>query len=576
MNLGIVVAAALAASAQGPSATVLLKAAAADPSTCRATPMDDQLVRVALFSREAEECPVAVVGDETIPLRELAAALELGHLSRSPRRASPASRPEMDFTPALDRLIAARLLAQEAREVLGDVPELRAQIDEFRASRLRAMLQRIAARGVKPDAVEVERLYRDAVREWKISSVLLDKEEDAKSFVGALRAGGRFEALARKSVAEKKGRGDGKAQFVSRRHMLPEILAAVQGAKRGDPVGPVRLSSGWVVLRLDGTRYPKDEAARAEARARSAARLEREAIRRFYLSLVKKHAVVDEALLKQLDFEVNGEKGFLELAKDERPLATIGGDKPLTVADLTREIATNFFHGIAGPIGQHRVNPHKQEAFERLLGSRLFAREAAVRKLVTRPELLRQVEERERALLFGAFVEKVIAPDVKVMEDEVLGAYERDKARYTAPEMYKLDGFAFADAREAQAALEKLKAGTDFAWLRSNAAGQVPPERRSLQLDGRTVSVTTLPRDLASALAGARSGEYRLYAANQAEVYVIRVVEHVPPTTQPYAEAREAIARKLFDEKLARAVGEYADKLRKAQRVDVLIARVSL
>jgi parvulin-like peptidyl-prolyl isomerase len=568
--------AAAAPPAAAASASVFLKAAAAAPSTCRATRVDDQLVRVTLFAPEFEECRVALVGDEAIPLRELAAALELGHLSRS-RARGPAKRADMDFTPALDRLIATRLLVQEAREVLEDTPDYRGQLEQYRASALRAMLQRTAARGAKPDASEVEKLYREAVREWKIASVLIEKEDDAKAFEAALKAGGKFDALAKRWVAEKKAKGDGKAQFVSRKRMLPEILAAVQGAKRGVPVGPIKISGGWVVLRVDGTRHPaNDAAARAEARARSLARVEHDAVRRVYLSLLKRHAVVDEALLKKLDFEANGEKGFEELMKDERPLATIRGEKPITVGDLTRALAMKFFHGIASPIEQRRVNPLKNEAFEKLLGSRLFAKEAAARKLETRPEYLREVEEYERALAFNSFVEKVIAPDVKITEEEAFGLYEQRKAEYTAPEMYKLDGFAFTTSDGAQAAIEKLKGGTDFAWLRSTAPGQLAPERRTLQFDGRTVSAATLRPELAKALAGARSGEYRLYAASEAEVYVIRVLEQVPPTTQPYADAREKIVKKLFNEKLTRAIGEYADKLRKAQRVDVLITRVSL
>jgi parvulin-like peptidyl-prolyl isomerase len=569
---------ALAAAAspnQAPPARVLLKPAAAAPA-CRATRVDGAL-QAPLFAPESEECAVALVGDETIPLRDLAAALEFGHLARPGGTTAP-KRLEMDFTPALDRLVATRLLAQEAREMgLDDDPDFRSQVEQFKQARLRAALQRVAAKDVKPDPAEVERLYREAVREWKVASVLLDKEEDAKAFEAALRKGGKFEALAKKVVAEKKGRGDGKPQYLSRNHMLPEILAAVQPAKRGVPVGPLKVAAGWVVLRVEGTRHPaNDAAARAEAQARSLARMERDAVRRFYLSLVAKHAKVDRKLLKELDLEAKGEEGFKALMADARPLATIRGEKPVTVADLAREVAMKYFHGIAGPIEQHRVNPFKDEAFERILGARLFAKEAAARKLEQRPEYVRGVEEFERALAFNTFVEKVVAPDVKVTEEEAMRTYEEQKASYTAPEMFKLDGFAFANARDAQAAVEKLKGGTDFAWLRSTAAGQVPPERRSLQFDGRTVSASTLAPDLAKALSGARSGEYRLYAPRDAEVYVVRVVEHVPRQAQPYVEARETVAKKLFNDKLAQAIGDYAGKLRKAQRVDVLITRVSL
>jgi parvulin-like peptidyl-prolyl isomerase len=579
--LALVAAAAPAApavSAGAPPARVFLKASAAAAPACRTTRVDDKLVRASLFSPESDACPVAAVGDEVIELRELAGALEFGHMQRSPYAAAPAKRPDMDFTPALDRLITTRLIVQEARMMgLDEEPRFRSAVEDYKASRLRAMLQQSAAKGVKPDPAEVERLYRDAVREWKIASVLLEKEELAKEFQAALKAGGTFDAVAKKFIEAKKAKGSGKAEFVPPKHMLPEILAAAKAAKVGAPVGPIQVPAGWVMLRVDGSRVPPNDAqARMEAKAQSVARKEHAAVRGFYLSLVKKYATVDQALLKSVDFEKDGEKGFEALLADQRPLVRIQGDKPITVGDLTREVSMKFFHGIGGPIGQKRVNREKEGAYERLLGSRLFAKEAAARKLETRPEFVREIEEYERALVFNTFVEKVIAPDVKVTEADAMGYYEMHKASYTGPQMYKLDGFAFRTAREAQAALDKLKGGTDFAWLRSSAPGQIEPEKRTLQLDGRTVSASTLPPELAKALTGSRTGEYRLYSAGAAEVYVIRVVEQTAPTTEPYVEVREKIAKKLFNERLTIAINDYAGKLRKAQPVDVLITRVSL
>jgi hypothetical protein len=197
-----------------------------------------------------------------------------------------------------------------------------------------------------------------------------------------------------------------------------------------------------------------------------------------------------------------------------------------------------------------------------------------VRKLSSRPDFRRDLEDYERAQAFNTFIEKVIVPDVKVTEDEAMRYYEEHKASFTGPQMYKLDGIAFATPREAQAALDKLNVGTDFTWLRTQASEQLPAEKRSLQFDGSTVSATTLPPGLAKVLTGTSAGAYRLYAARDSEVYVVRVVDQIAPAPQPYADAREAIAKKLFNEKLTKGMRDYADKLRKAQPVDVLITRV--
>ncbi len=567
-----------AATPAPPQPRVLLKAAAATAPACRTTPAGDHLVQAKLFASESALCPIAKVADETIALEELAAALAQGHMAHTPPAAGATKRANMDFTPALDRLVTTRLVVLEAREMnLDEDPSFKSAVEDYRASRLRTMLQEDATRGVKPDPAEVERLYRESVREWKITSILVEKEEDAKALEAALKAGGSFDALAKKLVAEKKAKGGEKAEWISPKHALPEIRAAASTAKLKVPAGPLKVQGGWVMLRVEATRVPpSDKLARAEAEAKSLARKQHEAVRKFYESLVEKYAKVDEALLKQLDLEAGGEKGFEALLQDQRPLATIRGEKPITVGDLTREVSMKFFHGLKSPIEEHRVNPQKAEAFEKLLGARLFAKEAAVRKLPSKPEYRRAVDGYERTLAFNTFIEKVLVPGVKVTEADAMGHYEQHLGEYSSPEMLRLDGFAFPTAKEAQAAIEKLRTGTDYAWLRQNAPGQVPPEKRTLQLEGGVVSANTVPPDLLKALSGARSGEYRMYARGSAEVYVVRVAERIPSRPQPYPEARESIAKKLFAEKLASALQEYSDRLRKAQPVDVLITRISM
>ena len=66
-----------------------------------------------------------------------------------------------------------------------------------------------------------------------------------------------------------------------------------------------------------------------------------------------------------------------------------------------------------------------------------------------------------------------------------MALYEKRKAQFTSPQMYRLDGMGFGSAKAAQAALEKLKAGTDLEWLRANAEGQLKPEEQAFQLAGR-------------------------------------------------------------------------------------------
>ncbi len=541
------------------------------PASC-ASPVEQGMVKLPLFASASAECPVAHVAGDYIRLGELTDSLAASHETRPGAGGGPARPHDMDFAPALGRLIDVRLLAAEARAMgLEDLPENKADIDEFKASSLRVLLQREVTKEAKPDPAEVDRIFKDTVRQWKVKSVLFAKEEDAKKLVEQVKAGKSFDELAKQAVADKKAKG-GDVETIAARGALPQIAAAASKLKPGGVSGAIVAPGGAVVMRLEAVLYPEDAKARADAEKRSLGLQQAKAVRKFYDSLVKRYATVDRALLKRLDFEAK-KPGFAALEKDPRPIATIQGEKPLTVADLAKGLADKFFHGIEGPIKENKVNVAKVQTFEQLLGVRLFAKEAAARKLQDREDYQRGVEEHRRAVAFGSFLEKVIVADIRVDEIEAKRYFDQHQSEFTYPAAYRLEGLAFGSAKEAQAALGKLRSGTDYAWMRANAEGQLKPEQRSLRLDGIVITSTNLPAELAKALTGAKQGDYRLYSAG-AQHYVVRVIDARPPKVQDYQEAREAIGKKLFTEKVGKAVRDYADKLRKVQPVEVLITRI--
>ena len=576
---GVVPALAGAANAEGGkpfSAYAVLKS---EPSParagCRVTRTEGGELRAALYSDATAACPVARIGEDEVSLGELATALAASHMDKDSKASRGAKPKGMDFQPPLDRIVDVRLIVLEAREMgLPAQPDFKEAMDSFRASTLRTTLQMQAAAGAKPDPAQVEKLYKAAVKQWKLRSVMFDKEEDAKAFRAAVAKGGAFDKLARAAVAEKKAKG-GEPGYVSIQQMVPELAHAADALQVGQVSQPVKVSGGFVVLKLEGFRYPDDPKARAKARATSLSEQQYKAVRKFHETLVKKYATVNQKLLQELDLEVGGEPGFRALAKDTRVLAQIQGEKPITVGDLTSEVEKKFFHGLADPIREKRVNKVKIDTFEMMLGSRLFAREAKARKLDQEPAVRRKFDEYERVLAFNAFVEKAIIPGVKVTEAEAIGLYEKRKAEFTTPQMYRIDGLGFASAKAAQSVMEKLKGGTDLEWLRANAEGQLKPEEQAFALQGAPVSVNAMPPSMVKALTGAQRGDYRLYASDDGKQhFVLHVIEQLPPSVKPYADVREELAREVEGEKIAAAVKDYAAKLRKVQKIDVLITRI--
>ncbi|HSN92772.1 MAG TPA: peptidylprolyl isomerase [Anaeromyxobacteraceae bacterium] len=543
--------------------------AGGDAAQAQAQPFAYAILRAPLFSEDFAGVPVARVERELITVRDLNEALSDAHGTRKEGEGAG----KTDVLPIVDRLVDARLLVMEARNMgFDDLPETKAALESFRRSVGMDLLKDRVTKEIAPDAVEVKRLYEARVREWKARSLLFADESEAIRARAEMDAGKKFEDVAAALLAAGKATGGQQAENLPASKLLPAVLAALEKLEAGDVSPPVRVERGWAILKVEEILHPEDPKARAEVERLSATRRKGEALEKYYQGLVKRYARIDRKLLKALDFEAK-RSGPAALRKDRRVLAHIQGGKPITVADLTEAVLGGFYHGAEGALQRKKVNRQKTEIFDGLLSKRIVPLEIARLGIEKTPEFERRTAEGERSLLFTRLVEQVIAPQIKVEEDAIRAYYEKNRKDFTYPAFYKLESLAFGDVKRAQAALDKLRSGTDFKWLNANAEGQVEASERRVRLEG-VLAASSLPKELAEALAGARAGDHRLHADPSSQFYVVHVIDVAPAREQPLEEVRENIAGSLFYEKLNAAVKEWAAKLRKASDIQVFITKI--
>ena len=528
------------------------------------------VVKASLFAPGQAWLPIAQVGERTVTLSELADAIGTWHQSNVKGEARAGKK---DFKEILDRLIGVRLIVQEAQAMgMDDIDAVKASVKEYPETALREQLQRLAVKGVKADPANVRRIFRDGAREWKLKSALFDKEDDAKALVAAARSGKPFDKLVQKAVAGMKATGGASTAFFDRAKMLPQVVAAAERLKVGEVSAPIPVGKGFAVVHLEGERFPENAKARAEAEQQALATAKAKKLRVYYDGLLKKYVKVDDALFASVDFEAK-EPGFKALETDQRVVAVVEGGKPITVANLVAEARSAFFHSMDQAIESKKVNTKKFDLLDVLMSRQVVALESAQRKLAQTPEYVKTIGDHHDQLLFSAFVTRVIMPDLKVTDADLTKYYEDHKIEFTYPAFYGLQSLAFTSQKAAQSVLEKLKAGTDFKWLQTNADDQVPVGERGIELDGTVVSANGLLPEVAKAVGGARSGDLRL-AEYKGQHFVIVVAQVTPPAPQPFAETREAIAPKVQIESLNKAMGVWIDKLRKAHDVKVYITRI--
>ncbi len=197
----------------------------------------------------------AVVNGKSIPKAKLDKMLE---------STGQANNPELRER-ARDMLITRELISQEAmnRGVFAN-PAIQDQLEE---ARLNILVGAVFDDYIKRDGVsdsELKVAY-DQVKgqfegkEYKVRHILVEKEADAKSIIAKLKAGEKFEELAK---ANSKDPGSavkgGDLDWMSPQSLVPEFSKAMVALPKGQLTEkPVKTQYGFHIIRVDDVRESK-------------------------------------------------------------------------------------------------------------------------------------------------------------------------------------------------------------------------------------------------------------------------------------------------------------------------------
>jgi hypothetical protein len=512
---------------------------------------------------------VATVNDDPITLEEFNKAIAEAHATNP--RGKKAGR--IDYSAIMNRMITTRLIIIEGRNIrLDELPEVKNDIDAYSRDTLIKILVEGQVKDIKADPAEVEKDYRELVKEWKITTVRFENEEAAKKFTEKLKTGNNFEEAVKRARSAGLTSGVDESRYLKDQDLFPAVARLVAKMEIGSVSPIVSIGKkGFVVFKIEGMRLPEkeDKQAMREAELQVLNRKRVQAAKDYYQGLERKYVTVNKELFAALDYE-SKEPGFDKLLQDTRVLAEIKGEKPLTVGEFSKALQQKFYHGIEQAIAGKRINRLKDQVLASILQRRVLLMEAKKQGIEKAAAYLSSVKDYETSVIFGAFISKVIAPDITLDGKELRAYYQKNSAEYTTPEMMRIKSLVFSKESDAVEALNKLTAGTDFNWLSSNAEGQVDRNTKGLlNFEGALLSVRSLSEDLSRAVSGAKPGDFRMYESPEGHFYVLYVYQVIPGKLQPFKDVRQEIAKKVYAQKVQKAVEDYAEKLKEYYPVEI-------
>jgi peptidyl-prolyl cis-trans isomerase C len=163
---------------------------------------------------------------------------------------------------ARDQVVLREIWAQEAeRKGIAASPDFRAQMELARQSILiRELFEDY--RKKNPATDEAARAEYDKFKaqasgtEYRARHILVEKEEEAKDLLAKLKAGGKFEELAKKHSKDTgSAERGGDLDFAKPDGYVPEFGQAMTKLKKGETTDtPVKTQFGYHIIRLEDTR----------------------------------------------------------------------------------------------------------------------------------------------------------------------------------------------------------------------------------------------------------------------------------------------------------------------------------
>lgn len=163
-----------------------------------------------------------------------------------------------------EKLIDREVMVQEAEKSgVANSPEVKAQLENARQS---ILLNALATDYLKKHPVkdaDMKAEYdkfkaQSSDKEYHARHILVDKEEDAKAIIAKLKAGAKFEDLAKQSKDPGSAPNGGDLDWAAPSAFVKPFSDAMVALKKGEYTQtPVKTQFGWHVIKLDDVRAAK-------------------------------------------------------------------------------------------------------------------------------------------------------------------------------------------------------------------------------------------------------------------------------------------------------------------------------
>ncbi len=501
---------------------------------------------------------LALVNGDSITVRDMEAQLERIHSGQTGAQ----HRGDFSVERLLQTLINNRLIVQEARSIGLDQ-------DDAVAARVRSHRETIAYRAllseVMPDDIplskgELADGFQRFFQGYRLRLICVNDSMLCAALRDSVRAGTEMADLAMRHSVDKYRESGGYAGVYMPVQMPVDLQNILAESSVGDLIGPILLWRVWTIVRLE-EKIEADPALydTALAELKNVLTGERkEKIRKHFVDSLRTHIalMIDSAAVDSVIIQMKaGEQA------SNKPVVIVGDNRILTASDLRNK----YVHRIAG-----RTDRIADAVLYEVLGEQvdimLMKEVASQSNFLAQPRFDKPVELYEDSLLLTAYLEEVIAPTVKVEEDEIKAYYEANRSRFQKSGRVKVATITRDSLSEAEADYASVSSGAEFSWVAKQHSTDAAAARGGTQ---DWMELEQFSPDLQAEFRSASIGSVLPPVATDMGNIVFKLLDREPGKPMPYEDARASIISVLESQEQFAAIDRAIQELRSASDIRV-------
>jgi parvulin-like peptidyl-prolyl isomerase len=467
---------------------------------------------------------------------------------------------EIETRKFLDLVIDQKLLIQEAYRLdLAEQPEIQKAVETYAEKKGAEHFAKteIEEKAV-PTADEIKKAWEErTTMMYRARQIVLDTRAEAVSVYQRIFSGTDFETASRTcSIAGSRIYG-GNLPYLGWGALDPRWEDVVFGMAPGEISAPFETPEGWEIVELQEIQIAeRPEFAKAERRVEGI-------LKRRKLDARKR--AVSEALwtkyhVRRSDADLGPEGLHEAMTKTpEAKIATWDGGS-LSFQDFAKQVD---WSQIAGHL-PGRFQAEVEEQLRMIVNEPLARLEAKERHYEAVPEVADAVRRYREELMEGALYADFVLKKVAVTDDEVKAWYEAHKSDFVEPEKRRVAHIVVPTREEADEIRKSIAEGQPFEMLVKTNSTDTASQKQMGDLGWITRREATGEFEKVFTLA---EGEISEPLQSKFGYHVMRVTRIQPERPLDVEEARDAIRKKILEQKQREARAVWVKKLREASTI---------